>query len=375
MPTNFAFPKSLSQSLRPGQMSIGSGWRAYFAPFNTTAAKAANSTTVGPSILDLNNQGPFFEGGLPPNWYDLGYIKDAKVSPGTKFASIKTGHRNVTRMKFIGDLSETLEIKFMERSRMVDSITSGMQVFNLLSNPTFANSATLTSPLGASGSTAVPVALSGYYPTGFTATLSAGLPTLTVPAGSGAAFPAGTYIVADDDFTPGTSGYVGDSAALVYPGAVNDIDYIRKTSDYVARVQTVIPGVSGGADGLVLSGPFVGGGNSVIAGKANFGPTSTAKVQIIKGYSRRNGGTKIMDWSCLLLLDTEDESQFALYYPHISPNALKGLSMDTITDATGLMEIGADTEFEAMAFDDPIDGDTVLSYLAYYPNAGQNIQI
>lgn len=366
--------KSLIQSLREGQISVGNGWRGYYAPFNKVAALAAVIQNVGPAMLDLQNGGPFTEAYLNgKGFYDTGFCRDIKTTNGTKFGAIKTGHRNVVRAMYAGDLDEKLEVTFAERSRIVDQISSGMQVFNLLKNSTFTG--TLTSPLGASGTTATPLAASGYLPAGVPATSTAGYPTLCVPAGSGALFAAGEYIVCDVDYVPGQGGYQGDAAALAFPGQVQDVDFIRKTSDYVNRIVAVVPTVVAGMDALVLSGPFVGGGNNLIVGSTKSSPSASAKVQIITGTTRRNGGSKINEWTGLFLLDTEDGSQFAMYYPRLAPSAPKGLTASNITDATGLSEWGMNTEFQALAFDDPYDGEAVTSYLAYYPNAGQNIQI
>jgi hypothetical protein len=366
------FPKSLYQPLRQGMLSVGAGWRAFYAPFNKIAALSSSYSNIGPTMIDLQNQGPFNDGSLPAHFFDCGLVADIKVSQATKFGSIKTGHRNVVRAMYVGDLAETFEVKFAERSRIVDQISSGMQVFNLLSNPGFAG--TVASPLSASGATALAMGASGYLALGIASTATANLPTLCVPAGSGASFAVGNYIVCDQDYVPGAGGYQGDAAALAFPGVVSDIDYIRKTSDYVARIVAIVPSVVSGQDALVLNKPFVGGGNSLIVGNATYGPTAGAKVQVIKGTVRRNGGSKINEWTALFLLETEDASQFALYYPRVAPSSPKGMAADSVTD-TSMFKYSMDTEFTALGFDDQTDGETVLSYMAYYPNAGQDIQI
>jgi hypothetical protein len=367
--------KSLYQPLRQGQLSVGSAWRAYYAPFNKVAALASSYSTVGPRILDLQNQGPFSSETLlnASLFYDCGLCGDIKPTNGTKFGSIKTGSRNMTRAMYVGDVSETLDVTFMERSRTVDRISSGMQVFNLLENNAFAG--TLTGPLSASGTAALSLASSGYLANGVPGTNTAGSPTLLVAAGSGAMLSAGQYIVCDQDYTPGTSGYVGDAAALVIGNGVTDVDFIRKTSDYVARIVGIVPTVIAGFDAVVLNAPFVGGGNNIIPANATYAPGATAKIQVIKGTVRRNGGSKIAEWTGLFLLDTDDGSQFAMYYPRLVSQSVKGLQGKNITDATGLSEFGMQTTFEALAFDDPLDGESVVSYTAYYPSSGQSIQI
>jgi hypothetical protein len=53
MPGVSALPRSLVQPFRKNELVIGSGWRAYFAPYNIALGSAVASTAVGPTILDL----------------------------------------------------------------------------------------------------------------------------------------------------------------------------------------------------------------------------------------------------------------------------------------------------------------------------------
>ncbi len=75
-------------------------------------------------------------------------------------------------------------------------------------------------------------------------------------------------------------------------------------------------------------------------------------------------------------MDTMDGSQIALYYPHLAPNQFKDLGSWQIENA-GTTDLGGyelDCVMEALAYDDPLDGETVVRYAAYYASPGNNIQ-
>lgn len=364
--------KSLVQPFRRNMLCIGSGWRAFFAPFNIMASVASNNTGVGPFILDLQNTGPFNSNTPPAGFTDLGWIKDMKLTPGSKIGQVRSGYRGAVRAQYRGEVGETFEFKFREFSRMAWKIATGTSMFNLLSNP----AASTVGPLSGSGAVRIPLTASGYQVNG--AGLTAGSPTLFVPAGSGTLFAANNWLVADSDYTPGTSGLQPDAGVPVLSTtSVVDVDYIRKTSDYVARVLSVVPNAVAGADGVVLSQPIVGGGSATTGQTPQYGPQPTDKIQLIKGFAAREGGTFISEWSGLFLMDTIDGAQIALYYPHVSINQFRDISNWAIenigtTDLTGW---DMDCVMTSLAFDDPLDGETVVCYRAYYPAAGEEIAI
>lgn len=367
-------PKSLVQPFRQGQLSVGAGWRAYFAPFNLALAVNQTSTQYGPTIYDLLVTGKFIDGasGPPAGWFDLGLVSDARFAPDNKIGNVRTGYRGAVRAKYRADVGEQISCKFGEMSRMALSIAQGCQVFNLLRSTA---SASTTGPLSASGTPATPMGASGYQASGITATATAGLPTVFVPSGSGALFSANDMIVVDQDYNGSDYGFVGDAGANLFQGVTPGTDFIRMTSDYVATIKQVITGVAG-QDALVLTAKFVGGGNNGTLGSTpNTAPTSGAKIQKINGYAARSGGTFIKEWSAVFLMDTVDASQIMMYYPRLAPNAFPGLEAANLENAQSLQRSDLSASFEAMAFDDPIDGETVVGYRAYFPNVGQTIQI
>jgi hypothetical protein len=370
-----ALSTSLTQKFRKNQLLLGSGWRVAFAPFNIAYNAGQNDSTKGPAILDLAQQGPFNTNSLPAGWTDLGWISGVKATPQSKVGTIKAGYRGATRELVRGEVGEQFEFQFREFTRMAFKIATGTEIFNLLKT----NAGPSAGPLNASGSVTVPMGASGYQANG--AGALAGQPVIFLPAGSGASFAANDLIVCDVDYDKTTTGYVGSAGIPIFVNnAPQDTDFIRKTSDFVARVASVVQnvaGVAGNQDALVLGEPLVGGGSSGTSLQGPTAPPAGSKVQKMVGWTAREGGTFVTEWSALFVLDTIDGDQFAQYYPHVAISQFKGESTWAIpnigtTDLTGYQ---LDTQLETMAFEDPLDGETIVCYRSFYPQAGQNIAI
>jgi hypothetical protein len=308
--------------------------------------QASVYSATGPKILDLQAIGPFNESSMPAGWFDLGWITDFKLSPQSKTGQVRSGFRGAVRAQYIGQVGEAFELRFKEVGRMQTQIATGKQVFNLLRNTV----ASTVGPLNGSGATRV--SMQSY---------SAATPSVTVATGSGALFSVGDYIVCDQDYDGTSYGLIGDNAMPLLNGQVTDVDYIRKTSDYVAR----ITGIS--SDTLTLSSPFIGGGSG--SGTPNTGPSAGAKVQKIRGWAAREGGSFIMEWSAIFTMTTVDGDQILLYYPHISASQFRDISSFSLENAgqTDLKGYDLDAVFEALAFEDPLDGETVVGYRAFFP--------
>lgn len=342
-----ALQKSLVQPFRRNMLLLGSGWRAYYAPYNASLGSAQANTAIGPKILDLN-QGPFIDTALPTGWVDCGWIKDFQITPGSKIGNIRSGFHGAVRSKIRGEIGETMAFKFNEFSRMALKIATGCDVINLLSA-----AGSGAGPVSG-GTITDPIAIS-------MVSYNAATPSVSVTAGSGASFAVGDYIVCDKDYDGTSFGLVGENATPLSSGQVTDLTYIRKTSDFVARVSSIT------GDVLTLSKPFVGGGSGDPVG--NTVPQAGSKIQKIRGWAAREGGTFIQEWSMLCLLDSIDGWQLAQYYPHVAIDAFKGIAPWAIenigtTDASAFQ---LDCSQEALAFDDPIDGQTILGYRAFYP--------
>lgn len=329
-------------------------------------------------MYDFSVQGRFIDSVSPPaGWFDLGWMTKVKITPGSKVGTIASGYRGAIRAQYRGQVAEKVSFEFNEMSRMALKIASGTQVFNILATTQVAIS---PGPLSASGTVAVAMGSGGYLPTGLATGPTQGLPTLLVPAGSGANFAVGSYLVCDIDYVANTFGFVGAAGANLWPGQTVDVDFVRKTSDFVAGVAAMVPTATGGQDALILSAPFVGGGNNgalAVAGLGPVAPPAGSKVQAVIGYTTREGGTYISEFSGIFLLDTEDQSQILIYYPHLSIDAFTGWTGAALTDqgTTDQQMYTLPASYNALAFDDPYDGETVVRYAAYYPSANKQIQL
>jgi hypothetical protein len=365
-----ALPRSLTQPLRQGQLTVASGWRCFVAPYNRQLQVSSGNSALGPTIYDLLVQNKLIDTTLQPaaGWFDMGYVKNFKFTPQTKRGNVITGYRGAIRAKYMAETGEKVSCTFAEVSHTTVKFATGTQVFNVLKT-TVATPSTL-GPLSTSGTAAVPIGASGYLPTGGASGPTQGLPTLCVPAGSGANFPAGSYIVCDQDYNGTSFGFVGDAGANVFQGAVTDVDFIRKTSDYVNGVVSVVPTAFSGQDALILTSPFVGGGNAPAGTTPTTSPQTGAKVQGILGYVSREGGSAIEEWSAIFVLDTIDASQLLFYYPRLSPDVFTGIPGTNLQNATAMQTYDLDGSWDSLAFDDPVDGETVVAYRMYIPHPG-----
>lgn len=360
-----SFPKSLQQPFRKNKLVVGAGWRAYFAPYNIALGSSVASTVQGPTIVDLT-QGPFDSYFPPFGLADLGWVKNFKLTVESKIGQVRSGYRGAVRAQYRGQVGESFELQFNEYGRMQYRLATGSNVINIFAASGLAGGT--SGPLSASG--AAFCAVTAYTPGSPVAwnAPQAVAPTLTLatpptPAQIG----IGSYIVADQDYVLGTfGGSVGDAGVNVYQTAVTDVDYIRKNSDFVARVT----GIAGNI--LTLDQPFVGGGSGNPSPNFNgttFSSFTGVKCQAIKGFAAREGGTFIGEWTALLMMNTVDGAQMVIYYPHVSIAQNKEVAAPwTIENAGTTDESGfqLDASFAALAFDDPLDGETVVAYKAYY---------
>src|SRR5215471_14712769 len=198
-------PKSLTQPFRQGQLTVGSGWRGYFAPFNQAAAVNATSTSIGPSMYDLEVMGRFLDSAPPAGWFDIGLIRNFKFTPGSKIGNVVSGYRGAVRAKYRGEVAEKFNFSFAEMSRTAMRLATGSQVFNLLKTAS-GTQANKQGPLSSPGIPGVPMTM--YSPSGVAGGPS-GQPTLVVGTGSGNNFPVGSMIVCDIDYDGTSYGYVG----------------------------------------------------------------------------------------------------------------------------------------------------------------------
>ncbi len=359
-------PKSLQQPFRKNKLVVGSGWRCFFAPYNAALGSSVASTVTGPTILDLTG-GPFSDVTQPiaASFYDGGWIKDFKRTPESKIGQVRSGYRGAVRAQYRGQVGENLEFKFREYGRMQYRFGSGTTTFNLLGASGLSGGT--NGPLSASGAPSQTVTSysAGSYPWGVGGQGTAPTLTLTGPP-SAAQIGIGDYFVCDLDYNLTSFGLVGDVGVPIFKNAVTDVDYIRKTSDYVARAVSIVGNV------ITMDQPFVGGGSGVPA--PNFTGTTftsvvTLRVQKVSGFTSREGGTYISEWTALFLCSTIDVAQLFIYYPHVSILAARDVTAAWAIENIGTTDLGGmeiDAQYAALAFDDPLDGETVVSYEGYY---------
>ena len=370
-------PRSLQQLFRKSMLTVGAGWRGYFATYNAALGSAVASTLSGPTIVDLT-AGPF-DSANPQSWVtggaaapqnafaDLGWMKELKITSASKIGMVRSGYRGAVRAQYRGEVGEQVTWKFREYGRMQYKIASGTNVINLLAASGLAGGT--SGPLSASGAPSVGV--SSYSPgtapygvggQGTAATLT--LSSSPTPAQIG----VNSYIVCDQDYSLSSFGLVGDSGTPVFQNAVTDVDYTRKNSDYVALVTAINGNV------LTLGGPFLGGGSG---NPTPLGPAAAgSKVQAIKGWVSREGGTYISEWTAMFVMNTIDGAQLICYFPHISIGQPTDVAASWAIENIGTTDLGGyeiDAQYNALAFDDPLDGETVVSYRAYYPKFQQPV--
>jgi hypothetical protein len=325
--------KSLVQPFRKPMLLVGSGFRGFFAPYLQGANPA-------PTLFDPGRQGLFNTHNPPPGWFDLGWVDQFRRSPAGRIGQIRSGYRGAVRAQYRGEIGSSVEFEFREWGKLQMALAGGTTHFNILR----AAAGSAEQPLGGSPSPAV--ALAG----GSTAS------SLVLAAGGGAEFAPGDFVAVDVDYT-GQAGYVGSGvqASFVPAAAVTDADYIRRVTFNVGVVQQVE------TDTLALEQPLLGGA-----------PPAEAKVQAMTGFATREGSSFISAWSAVFVVDTADGAQLYYYYPQLS------ISNEREDGTFEVENVGAAdvrghslrAEFNALAFEDPVDGETVVSYRGFFPAPG-----
>jgi hypothetical protein len=233
-----------------------------------------------------------------------------------------------------------VEFEFREWGKLQMALATGTTHFNVLK----AASGSAQQPLG--GTPTAPVALG----TGSTAT------SIVLATGGGASFQVGQFIAVDVDYT-GQSGYVGSGiqASFVPTGAVTDADFIRRVTFNVGVIKTIA------TDTLTLEQALLGGA-----------PVASAKVQALTGFASREGSSFIPAWSALFVVDTFDGAQLYYYYPQLSiasDHEENSYAIDNAGSAD-LKGTALRAEFNALAYEDPVDGETVVCYRGFFPAPG-----
>jgi hypothetical protein len=325
--------KSLVQPFRKPMVLVGSGFRGFFAPFT----QGADPT---PMLFDPARQGRFDTNAPPTGWSDLGWIDQFRRSPAGRIGQIRSGYRGAVRAQYRGEIGSSVEFEFREWGKLQMALAAGTTHFNILK----AAAGTPEQPLG--GAPAAAVALGS----GSTAT------SIVLASGGGPQFQVGDFIAVDLDYT-GQSGYIGSGvqATFVSPGTITDEDYVRRVTFNVGVVKAK------NTDTLTLEQPLLGGA-----------PSADAKVQVVTAFASREGSSFIQSWSAVFIVDTADGAQLYYYYPQLSIGSEREDGTFDVENA-GTAELrgrALGAEFNALAYEDPVDGETVVCYRGFFPAPG-----
>lgn len=325
--------KSLVQPFRKQMILIGSGFRGFFAPF-------VQGATPAPTLFDPAKQGRFDTNAPPAGWVDLGWIEQFRRSPAGRIGQIRSGYRGAVRAQYRGEIGSSVEFEFREWGKLQMALATGTTHFNILK----AAAGAAQQPVGGTPSAAVALGA------GSTAS------SIVLTAGGGASFAVGQFIAVDLDYA-GQSGYVGSGvqASFVPAGSVSDVDFIRRVTFNVGLIKQI------SGDTLTLEQPLIGGA-----------PAASAKVQAVTGFASREGSSFIQSWSAVFVVDTADGAQLYYYYPQLSVASEREESNFEVENA-GTAQIrghALHAEFNALAYEDPVDGETVVCYKGLFPGSG-----
>ncbi len=325
--------KSLVQPFRKPMLLVGSGFRGFFAPF-------VQGATPAPTLFDPARQGRFDTNAPPAGWFDLGWIDQFKRSPAGRIGQIRSGYRGAVRAQYRGEIGSSVEFEFREWGKLQMALATGTTHFNILK----AASGAAEQPLGGSPTAAVALG------SGSTAS------SIVLAAGGGAGFAVGQTVAVDVDFA-GQTGYVGSGiqASYVAAGAVSDVNFIRRVTFNVGVIKQIT------TDTLTLEQALLGGA-----------PVATAKVQAVTGFASREGSSFLPAWSAVFVVDTADGAQLYYYYPQLSIGGDREESTFDVENS-GSAELrgrALRAEFNALAYEDSVDGETVVCYRGFFPAPG-----
>jgi hypothetical protein len=156
----------------------------------------------------------------------------------------------------------------------------------------------------------------------------------------------------DADYT-GQTGYVGAPVAGAYVRqALTDVDYIRRVTFNVALVSAVT------STELTLAEALPGGA-----------PLPGAKLQAIKGFVDREGGSFYQEWSALFVMQGSQGERVVFHYPRLQ--SLTGAEEVSIPlnskQQGGQARIALKGQFLALPVTDPVDGERVVCYRSFLP--------
>jgi hypothetical protein len=318
---------------------MGAGWfsaaapvtrrvRAYFAPVNRAVQT--------PVVFDASEQGGFNLDAPQSPWIDLGWIQGFTRAATSKSVAVMTGIPAAALEQVRESLDAHISFQFLSWTKLTMALATGSQHMNLLT-PARAAAA------HCDGTPALPAV----------AIQSASTATSIVLAAADVAnFAAGSIVAVDDDYT-GQTGFIGSpisGAFLRQP--LSDVDYIRRVTFNVALVSEV------SQTGLTLAEPLPGGV-----------PSSSAKIQAVRGFVDRLGGSFYQEWSGLFVMEGSQGERIFFHYPRLQTMAdAEEMSVPLEPRGKGsLARIMLKAQFRALPVTDSLDGERVMCYRSFLP--------
>jgi hypothetical protein len=304
--------------------------RGYFAPVNRTSQI--------PVLFDPSEQGRFTLDSPPSPWISLGWIQNFARKAESKTAPVLTGIPASTLEQVRETLDAQVSFEFLNWTKLTMALATGSQHMNLLAPA----SGAIQAADGATAATAVTV-LSGSTST-----------SIVLAPADAASFSTGSIIALDADYT-GQTGYVGAPISGAYVRtALTDVDYIRRVTFNVALVSAVT------STGLTLAEALPAGA-----------PAAGSKLQAVKGFLDREGGSFYQEWSALFVVEGSQGERIIYHYPRLQTMAgaqESALPLDG-KQKDGLGRVLLKGQFLALPVTDPLDGERVVCYRSFIPAA------
>lgn len=303
---------------------------AYFA--------AVNRSAQVPVLFDPAQQCEFNLDAPPAPWISLGWVQDFERKPASKSTPLLTGIPAASLEQVRESLQAQVSMQFLSWTKLTMALATGSQHMNVLAPASGAAPS-------ADGSQASPAVIPQ---SGSTST------SIVLASSDAAQFAAGSIIALDVDYI-GQIGFVGSPVAGAYiRQALTDVDYIRRITFNVALVSQV----SGTT--LTLAEPLPGGG-----------PAAGSKLQVVKGFVDREGGSFYQEWSALFVLQGSQGERIFFHYPRLQAvsGAEEAISPLDVKHQNGHSRILLKGQFLALPVTDALDGERVVCYRSFVPAA------
>ena len=294
--------------------------RAYFAP--------VDRLTGTPTIFDPAVNSTFELDTPAAPWTDLGWIDGFVRQSESKILPLNAGLPATVQYQVRDSLAATVTFRFKTWSKLSMALASGSQHMNILAAVGGGNA------IGSGAKALTAVSLGA----GSTASMLAGV--------YGSGILPGSMVAVDSDYAEQT-GFVGAGISAAYvrrsTDVGNDPDHVRRVSFNVGRVVQVTP------SGLQMAEPLPAGM-----------PASGMKLQQIRGFVDREGGSFFQEWSALFVMPGEQGDRLLLHYPRLQ--AMEGVKEAVAPVAAPLESVLQAAAFRALPVIDVNDGEQVLVF-------------